>query len=79
MCQSSFIPALSDVAFLFRLSAVTRLFRILQDVINPSFEVEGRHWRSSMTVVLYFYFSTLWTDSKVNIILDSVIDVDQIL
>ncbi|KAF8628329.1 hypothetical protein AX15_003874 [Amanita polypyramis BW_CC] len=48
----------------FRLSAVTRLFRVVQDVINPAFEVEGRHWRSNMTIVLYFYFNTLWTDNK---------------
>ncbi|KAF8636667.1 hypothetical protein AX17_003473 [Amanita inopinata Kibby_2008] len=47
-----------------RLSAVTRLFRIIQDVTNPAFRVEGRHWRSSVTIVFYFYFRSLWYDDR---------------
>ncbi len=53
-----------------RLFALTKLSRVLQDITNPAFEVEGRHWRSNMTVVLYFYFGALWTDEKVSIVLN---------
>jgi hypothetical protein len=51
--------------FVCRLSAVTRLFRIVLDITNPASEIEGRHWRSSITVVLFFFFKALWTDDKV--------------
>ena len=57
--------ATSDILPLNRLSAVTRLFRVLQDITNPASEFEGRHWRSSMTVILHFYLEPLWTDDKV--------------
>jgi hypothetical protein len=61
---------MSDILPLNRLSAVTRLFRVLQDITNPAFEFEGRHWRSSMTVILYFYLELLWTDDKVCVALN---------
>ncbi|KAK2466896.1 hypothetical protein APHAL10511_001154 [Amanita phalloides] len=47
-----------------RLSAVARLFRIVQDVTNPALDVEGRHWRSSIANILCIYLSALWTDDK---------------
>ncbi|PFH54331.1 hypothetical protein AMATHDRAFT_38260 [Amanita thiersii Skay4041] len=47
-----------------RLSATSRLFRITQDITNPAFRVEGRHWRSSVTSVFSFYFKSLWTDER---------------
>ena len=61
---------MSDILPLNRLSAITRLFRVLQDITNPAFEFEGRHWRSSMTVILYFYLELLWTDDKVCVALN---------
>ncbi|KAM6500500.1 hypothetical protein JOM56_003514 [Amanita muscaria] len=61
ICHENLLPSVSWEG---RLSAVTRLFRVIQDITHPAFEVEGRHWRSSITVVLYFYFRTLWTDGK---------------
>jgi hypothetical protein len=53
-----------------RLFALTKLSRVIQDLTNPAFEVEGRHWRSNMTAALYFYFSALWTDDKVYVLLN---------
>jgi hypothetical protein len=62
ICQDSLLPTVSWEG---RLSAVTRLFRIVLDITNPASEIEGRHWRSSITVVLFFFFKALWTDDKV--------------
>lgn len=45
--------------------SATRLFRIIQDVCNPSFNVDGRQWRSSVAKVFQIFFSLLWTDSEV--------------
>ncbi|KAE9396073.1 hypothetical protein BT96DRAFT_997116 [Gymnopus androsaceus JB14] len=47
-----------------RLRAIVRLFRIILDVSSPAFTVEGRQWRSSITDVFYYYFSSLWADEK---------------
>ncbi|KAJ7774854.1 hypothetical protein B0H16DRAFT_1508657 [Mycena metata] len=47
-----------------RLLAVTRLFRIILDVTSPSFNIEGRQWRSSIIEVFYRYFLALWADEK---------------
>ncbi|GAW10310.1 hypothetical protein LENED_012563 [Lentinula edodes] len=47
-----------------RLSALVKLFRIILDVTSPAFTVEGRQWRSTITEVFYYFFSTLWADEK---------------
>ncbi|KAF9464728.1 hypothetical protein BDZ94DRAFT_1255766 [Collybia nuda] len=47
-----------------RLLCITRLFRIMLDVISPSFVVEGRQWRSSVTVIFYYFFHSIWADEQ---------------
>jgi len=46
--------------------AVTRLFRIVLDVISPFFHVEDRQWRSSVIEVFYRYFGAIWMDERVS-------------
>ncbi|KIM49085.1 hypothetical protein M413DRAFT_95490 [Hebeloma cylindrosporum] len=50
-----------------RLSGLNRLFHIISDVTSPAFNVEGRQWRSSVTCIFHFYFSSLWADPSVRI------------
>ncbi|PPQ66076.1 hypothetical protein CVT26_010818 [Gymnopilus dilepis] len=47
-----------------RLSSVNRLFRMVADVTNPAFNVEGRQWRSSVSEIFYAFFSALWADDS---------------
>ncbi|KAI0306458.1 hypothetical protein B0F90DRAFT_1808156 [Multifurca ochricompacta] len=47
-----------------RLRTLKQLFRIILDVINPSFIVEDRQWQSSATIIFYNYFTALWQDSQ---------------
>ncbi|OBZ75571.1 hypothetical protein A0H81_04216 [Grifola frondosa] len=47
-----------------RLQAVMRLFRIIEDVTSPSFNVEDRQWRSSVIEVFYYFFSSMWIDDR---------------
>lgn len=49
-----------------RLSSVNRLFRMVADVTNPAFNVEGRQWRSSVSEIFYAFFSALWADDSVS-------------
>ncbi|KAF7323012.1 hypothetical protein HMN09_00080900 [Mycena chlorophos] len=56
-----------------RLLAVSRLFRIILDVTSPSFNVEGRQWRSSIIEVFYRFFFALWSDEQeeIRIVVDT--------
>jgi hypothetical protein len=47
------------------------LFRVILDVINPSFVVEDRQWQPSATIIFYNYFTALWNDPQVFILLDN--------
>ncbi|KAI0748219.1 hypothetical protein C8Q80DRAFT_1104066 [Daedaleopsis nitida] len=47
-----------------RLQAVTRLFRVVQDVTSPAFMVEDRQWRSSVIDVFRYFFGALWEDER---------------
>uniref|UniRef100_A0A0W0F9A2 Uncharacterized protein n=1 Tax=Moniliophthora roreri TaxID=221103 RepID=A0A0W0F9A2_MONRR len=47
-----------------RLSAVTRLFRIILDITGPVFSIEGHQWRASITDTFFYFFSSLWADEK---------------
>jgi hypothetical protein len=47
-----------------------QLFRIILDVINPSFVVEDRQWQPSATIIFYNYFTAMWNDPQVFILLD---------
>ncbi|KAG6850997.1 hypothetical protein H0H93_004484 [Arthromyces matolae] len=51
-----------------RLIAVTRLFRVILDVIGPSFNTEDRQWRSGLADIFYYFFTSLWADQKVKYI-----------
>lgn len=53
------------------LDTLKLLFRIILDVINPSFVVEDRQWQPSTTIIFYNYFTALWKDPQVFIILDN--------
>ncbi|KAI1795782.1 hypothetical protein LXA43DRAFT_1163651 [Ganoderma leucocontextum] len=47
-----------------RLQAVVRLFRVVEDVTSPAFEVEDRQWRSSVIDVFRYFFAALWEDDR---------------
>ncbi|KAG6814363.1 hypothetical protein H0H92_010949 [Tricholoma furcatifolium] len=47
-----------------RLLAITHLFRVILDVINPSFNIEDRQWRSSVADVFFYFFSSQWADQS---------------
>ncbi|KAL0071388.1 hypothetical protein AAF712_001245 [Marasmius tenuissimus] len=47
-----------------RLSAVTKVFRLILDITSPAQTVEGRQWRSSITDAFYYFFVSLWADEK---------------
>ncbi|KAK7054868.1 hypothetical protein VNI00_003331 [Paramarasmius palmivorus] len=47
-----------------RLSAVTRLFRIILDITSLALSVEGRQWEASITDVFFYFFRSLWQDEK---------------
>ncbi|KAJ7582678.1 hypothetical protein C8J56DRAFT_1167735 [Mycena floridula] len=53
-----------DVDWELRLATVTRLFRVISDVNSPAFMIEDRQWRSSVTDIFFYYFSTIWRDAK---------------
>ncbi|KAF9264659.1 hypothetical protein L218DRAFT_195329 [Marasmius fiardii PR-910] len=61
LLESWFAP---DRDWEMRLSAVTRLFRLILDIKNPAQTVDGRQWRSSITDTFYFFFESLWRDEK---------------
>ncbi|KAH9966782.1 hypothetical protein BC827DRAFT_1153126 [Russula dissimulans] len=48
-----------------RLQTLTQLFRIILDVINPSFVIEDRQWQLSATAIFYNYFTALIQDPQV--------------
>ncbi|KAF9454513.1 hypothetical protein P691DRAFT_770412 [Macrolepiota fuliginosa MF-IS2] len=47
-----------------RVHSATRMFRIVQDVCSPAFNVDGRQWKTSMVRVFLVFFSLLWLDPK---------------
>ncbi|TFK89146.1 hypothetical protein K466DRAFT_545801 [Polyporus arcularius HHB13444] len=47
-----------------RMQAITRLFRIIEDVTSPTFVVEDRQWRSSVIDVFRYFFGALWEDER---------------
>ena len=49
-----------------RLLAVTRLFRIILDIISPNFTVEDRQWRSSVNDIFSYFFTAKWSDERVS-------------
>ena len=53
------------------LNTLKLLFRVILDVINPSFVVEDRQWQSSATIIFYSYFTALWNDPQVFTLLDN--------
>lgn len=53
------------------LDTLKLLFCIILDVINPSFAVEDRQWQLSTTSIFYNYFTALWKDPQVFILLDN--------
>ena len=50
-----------------RFQAVMRLFRIILDVNSPSFGVEGRQWKTSVTDIFKHFFGALWMDDRVSV------------
>jgi hypothetical protein len=48
-----------------RLRTLKLLFRVILDVINPSFIVEDRQWQSSATMIFNTFFAALWQDPQV--------------
>lgn len=56
-----------------RLLAVTRLFRIMLDVISQNFTVEDRQWRSSVNDIFSYFFTARWADERARILLFYVI------
>ncbi|KAF8522278.1 hypothetical protein BU17DRAFT_44873 [Hysterangium stoloniferum] len=47
-----------------RFQAVTRLFRILLDINSPSFEVQDRQWKTSVSDIINHFFCTMWLDDR---------------
>lgn len=47
-----------------RLLAVTRLFRIILDIISPNFTVEDRQWRSCVNDIFFYFFTAKWADGS---------------
>ncbi|KAG6909693.1 hypothetical protein DXG01_015894 [Tephrocybe rancida] len=47
-----------------RLLAISRLFRIMLDMLSPSFNVEDRQWQSCLSDVFYSFFTPLWVDQR---------------
>ncbi|PCH38065.1 hypothetical protein WOLCODRAFT_136025 [Wolfiporia cocos MD-104 SS10] len=47
-----------------RLQGALRLFRMVLDVTSPYFDVEGRQWRTSATIIFQRFFSRLWMDDS---------------
>lgn len=65
------IPTSRVLLFIFsRLHTLKQLFRIILDVINPSFVVEDRQWQPSAVIIFYSYFTALWQDPQVSGLLD---------
>ena len=46
------------------------LFLIILDVINPSFIVEDKQWQPSAAIIFYNYFTALWKDPQVFVLLN---------
>ncbi|KAF8910955.1 hypothetical protein CPB84DRAFT_1842225 [Gymnopilus junonius] len=44
--------------------SINRLFRMVSDVTNPAFNVEGRQWRSSVSEIFFAFFSAMWADDS---------------
>ncbi|KAK1236541.1 hypothetical protein PQX77_000234 [Marasmius sp. AFHP31] len=53
-----------NVEWELRLSAVTKVFRLILDITGPAQTVEGRQWRSSITDAFHYFFVSLWADEK---------------
>lgn len=51
---------------LFRLLALNVIFQVVLDVTSPSFVVEGRQWRSSVTEIFFHFFGAIWSDDNVS-------------
>ena len=49
------------------MNAITRLFRMVQDVTSPAFVVEDRQWRSCIIDVFRYFFGALWEDERVSV------------
>ncbi|KAH0583846.1 hypothetical protein H2248_009444 [Termitomyces sp. 'cryptogamus'] len=47
-----------------RFLAINRLFKVVLDVISPSFDLEDCQWRPSLADVFYYFFTSLWADSR---------------
>ncbi|KAI0302159.1 hypothetical protein BC826DRAFT_987563 [Russula brevipes] len=47
-----------------RLQTLKQLFRVILDVINPSFVIEDRQWQPSAIIIFYSYFTALWQDPQ---------------
>src|SRR6266566_6270496 len=58
------------IFFFSRLKTLRLLFLIILDVIKPSFIVEDRQWQPSATIIFYNYFTTLWKDPQVFVLLN---------
>ncbi|KZT67735.1 hypothetical protein DAEQUDRAFT_712938 [Daedalea quercina L-15889] len=54
----------TDNSWEIRLQAALRCFRVILDVTNPTFNVEGRQWRASVVIVFYRFFTCLWADDR---------------
>jgi hypothetical protein len=66
-----YVLTLTPWLFIFlRLRTLKQLFRVILDVINPSFVVEDRQWQPSATIIFYTYFTALWKDPQVFILQD---------
>lgn len=46
------------------LQAVTRLFKVILDIISPAFDVEGRPWRSSLADIFYHFFAVMLSNEQ---------------
>ncbi|EJD52997.1 hypothetical protein AURDEDRAFT_180591 [Auricularia subglabra TFB-10046 SS5] len=47
-----------------RFQALTRLFRIVLDVTNPQFYVDGQQWRSAIATIFVYFFEAMWADER---------------
>ena len=57
------------------LQTLRQLFRIILDVINPSFAVEDRQWQPSAIIIFYNYFTALWQDPQVSYLLNHSLQI----
>ena len=51
-----------------RFQTVSRMFRIILDINNPSFGVLDRQWKTCIPDIINHFFCALWLDDRVSIL-----------